>query len=43
VNVRDGSISLNGEDITGLNANKLVAKGVGFVPKNNNVFPLSNH
>jgi branched-chain amino acid transport system ATP-binding protein len=39
VNVRDGSIHLNGEDITGLKANKLVAKGVGFVPQNNNVFP----
>jgi ABC-type branched-subunit amino acid transport system ATPase component len=39
VNVRDGSISLNGENITGLKANKLVAKGVGFVPQTNNVFP----
>jgi len=39
VKVRGGSISLNGEDITGLKANKLVAKGVGFVPQNNNVFP----
>jgi ABC-type branched-subunit amino acid transport system ATPase component len=39
VNVRDGSIKLNGDDITGLKANKLVAKGVGFVPQNNNVFP----
>jgi branched-chain amino acid transport system ATP-binding protein len=39
VNVRDGTIELNGEDITGLKANKLVAKGVGFVPQNNNVFP----
>ena len=39
VKVRDGSISLNGEDITGLKANKLVARGVGFVPQNNNVFP----
>lgn len=39
VNVREGSISLNGEDITGLKANKLVAKGVGFVPQTNNVFP----
>lgn len=38
VDVREGSISLNGEDITGLKANKLVAKGVGFVPQNNNVF-----
>lgn len=39
VQVRDGSISLNGEDITGLKANKLVARGVGFVPQTNNVFP----
>ena len=39
VNVRGGSISLNGDDITGLKANKLVAKGVGFVPQTNNVFP----
>ena len=39
VNVRDGSIELNGEDITGLKANKLVAQGVGYVPQNNNVFP----
>jgi len=39
VNVREGSISLNGEDITGLKANKLVTKGVGFVPQTNNVFP----
>jgi len=39
VKVRDGSILLNGDDITGLPANKLVAKGVGFVPQNNNVFP----
>ena len=39
VNVRDGGIFLHGEDITGLAANKLVAKGVGFVPQNNNVFP----
>ncbi|MGV8969547.1 MAG: ABC transporter ATP-binding protein [Microbacteriaceae bacterium] len=39
VKVRGGSIQLNGDDITGLAANKLVAKGVGFVPQNNNVFP----
>lgn len=39
VKVRSGSISLNGDDITGLRANKLVAKGVGFVPQTNNVFP----
>ena len=39
VNVRDGKVLLNGEDITNLKANKLVAKGVAFVPQNNNVFP----
>ncbi len=39
VQVRGGSISLNGDDITGLKANKLVARGVGFVPQNNNIFP----
>jgi len=39
VNVRSGKIWLNGEDITGLRANKLVAKGVAFVPQTNNVFP----
>ena len=39
VKVRSGSILLNGDDITSLSADKLVAKGVGFVPQNNNVFP----
>jgi len=39
VKIRAGHIMLNGEDITGLRANKLVAKGVGFVPQTNNVFP----
>lgn len=39
VNVRQGSIFLNGENITGLKANKLVSKGVAFVPQTNNVFP----
>lgn len=39
VNVRDGSMKLMGEDITGLKANELVARGVGMVPQNNNVFP----
>lgn len=39
VNVRDGVIELNGENITGLKANKLVEKGVAFVPQTNNVFP----
>lgn len=39
VKVREGVIRLNGEEITNLKANKLVAKGVGFVPQTNNVFP----
>ncbi|WP_167042926.1 ABC transporter ATP-binding protein [Salinibacterium sp. ZJ454] len=39
VKVHEGAILMNGEDITGLKANKLVARGVGFVPQNNNVFP----
>lgn len=39
VKVRSGSVTLNGEEITGMKANQLVNKGVGFVPQNNNVFP----
>ena len=39
VNIRSGKVWLNGEDITGLKANKLVSKGVAFVPQTNNVFP----
>ena len=39
VKIRDGKIELNGDDITGLRAHKLVARGVGFVPQTNNVFP----
>jgi ABC-type branched-subunit amino acid transport system ATPase component len=38
VNVRSGSIMLDGDDITGLRANKLVQRGVGMVPQTNNVF-----
>jgi branched-chain amino acid transport system ATP-binding protein len=32
-------VLLKGEDITNLKANKLVEKGVAFVPQSNNVFP----
>jgi ABC-type branched-subunit amino acid transport system ATPase component len=39
VKVREGDITLNGESIANLKANQLVAKGIGFVPQNNNVFP----
>jgi len=38
VNVRTGSVVLRGEDITGLPAHALVAKGVGYVPQRSNVF-----
>ena len=37
--VRSGEISLKGENITGMKADKLVSRGVGYVPQNNNVFP----
>ncbi|MFM1865082.1 MAG: hypothetical protein RL677_862 [Actinomycetota bacterium] len=39
VKVRSGSVKLHGEDITNLKAEKLVSRGVGYVPQNNNVFP----
>lgn len=39
VNVRSGSVTLDGVDITNQKANTLVSQGVGFVPQNNNVFP----
>ncbi len=38
VPVRSGNVTLRGEDITGFKANKLVSRGVGFVPQTNNVF-----
>ncbi len=39
VKIRSGTVSLRGDDITGQKANRLVAKGVGYVPQTNNVFP----
>jgi branched-chain amino acid transport system ATP-binding protein len=39
VRVRKGTVTLHGEDITNVRANRLVSKGVGFVPQTNNVFP----
>ena len=39
VSIRGGTVELGGEDITGLGSDKLVTKGVGFVPQTNNVFP----
>ena len=38
VSVRSGTVSLRGDDITGLAAHSLVAKGVGYVPQRDNVF-----
>ncbi|WP_314425941.1 ABC transporter ATP-binding protein [uncultured Microbacterium sp.] len=39
VEVREGDITVNGESIVGLKSDKLVSRGVGFVPQTNNVFP----
>ena len=38
VTIHGGQATLNGEDITGLKADQLVSKGVGFVPQTENVF-----
>ncbi|TVP68765.1 MAG: ABC transporter ATP-binding protein [Rhodobacteraceae bacterium] len=37
--LRLGSVRLNGEDITSLTPQARVAKGMGFVPQTNNIFP----
>ncbi|MCO8128641.1 ABC transporter ATP-binding protein [Acidimicrobiia bacterium EGI L10123] len=37
--VRDGGVTLRGEDIANRKAHELVERGVGYVPQNNNVFP----
>jgi ABC-type branched-subunit amino acid transport system ATPase component len=39
VRVRSGTVRLKGEEITNDRADSLVAKGIGFVPQTNNVFP----
>ncbi|NLB47636.1 MAG: ABC transporter ATP-binding protein [Microbacteriaceae bacterium] len=38
VNIRDGEVTLDGENVTNMQTNQLVRKGVGFVPQTNNVF-----
>lgn len=38
LNISSGSISLRGEDITNMAPDKLVHKGMGFVPQEHNVF-----
>ena len=37
--IRSGTVKLRGDDITAMRAHDLVAKGVGYVPQTNNVFP----
>lgn len=39
VRIRSGKLLLRGEDITNMRADKLVSRGVGFVPQTENVFP----
>jgi len=39
VSIREGSVTLDGEDVTHTPTNQLVRQGVGFVPQTNNVFP----
>jgi branched-chain amino acid transport system ATP-binding protein len=37
--IRSGTVSYEGDDVTGRKANVLVARGIGYVPQINNVFP----
>ncbi|NHF71823.1 ABC transporter ATP-binding protein [Paracoccus xiamenensis] len=39
LNLREGSVRLNGRDITQLNPQDRVKAGMGFVPQVNNIFP----
>lgn len=39
VEIRDGLVTLRGDDITNLAAHTLVAMGVGYVPQRENIFP----
>jgi ABC-type branched-subunit amino acid transport system ATPase component len=39
VRIKTGSVRLKGDDVTNRRADVLVAKGIGFVPQTNNVFP----
>lgn len=44
LNVRDGNITFDGQNITGLQPDKIVQKGICYVPQTENVFPtLSVH
>ena len=37
--VRSGSVTYQGNEVTGMKAHALVERGIGYVPQNNNVFP----
>ncbi|PTQ75094.1 ABC transporter ATP-binding protein [Celeribacter persicus] len=39
LNLREGHVNLDGEDITGLSPQERVRKGMGFVPQTHNIFP----
>ncbi len=39
IGVSSGKVLLRGEEVTGLKANALVRRGIGYVPQINNVFP----
>lgn len=39
VKIRSGTVTLDADDITNMRADQLVARGIGFVPQTNNVFP----
>jgi ABC-type branched-subunit amino acid transport system ATPase component len=39
VRISEGTVHLNGQDVTNQRADKLVSAGIGFVPQTNNVFP----
>lgn len=39
LNLREGHVHFNGEDITRLSPQERVYKGMGFVPQTNNIFP----
>ncbi len=39
VRIREGAVTLRGEEITNMRADQLVKRGIGFVPQTNNVFP----
>ena len=37
--IRSGSVLFKGDDVTGLKAHEQVARGIGYVPQSDNVFP----